>query len=217
MRSSRGKYLDFTRPGITITPMNRKVIAGVVFAVVFLSLAPYAYSKKYKLYENKRYSYVVQYPSAWYIGYLGGSEDTAAVIRICSDAADTDFSDGGQMNPLVEIIVSDLGEMKREGAKFPEIKTSKDWVLWERSNWDKDERERVGAFKDEKIMLGGIEGVKTTYLKPAFPDAGPVIDAIFFNQASSLVYSIKYLGTQPKYKDHLKDLQTVLESFAPMK
>lgn len=194
--------------------MNKRIVLSVVVAVVFLAFIPHAYPKTDGVYQNTRYGYSLKYPASWFIGYLGPSEKDAVVLRICSDVNSTQFGDAGIENPLVEIIVSDLKELKEVGSRIPGVKSPKDWLDWDRSNWDEPERERIGPYRDEKIIVSGSEGVKTTYSKPIFPGAGPVVEVILFNPATEMVYSIKYFGDQRTYGENLKHFENILKSFS---
>lgn len=188
------------------------VVCLLIVAAVLAAPVP-LHSAKQKEYKNTKYGYSLKYPSAWFITYLGKSEGDAVVVKFAESEVDAQFTDSAETGPVVEIIVSDLKELKGMGAKLPEIKTAADWIAWDRSNWDEEEKKRIGEYKDEPVSLSGLEGVRIVFKTPAFPGAGPAIEVILYNPLKELLYDIKYIGMKPAYDKGLKIFEDVLKSF----
>jgi len=192
--------------------MKRLAIYLVLAAFVIL-LPCDAISSISKNYQNTKFGYSIDYPTTWTVGFLGRSSGEAAVLRICQNAIDAQFSDGGELDPLVEVIVTDIREMKKMGARIPTITSAKDWIQWERSSWDTEEKERVGPIKDQPIIVGDLNGVESLHKKPVMPGMGPAVEVTLFDPQTEYIYSLKYLGRKPAYKESLPKFKEILAGF----
>lgn len=192
--------------------MVRKTAVAFITLLVLVAFAPALHAEKLKDYTNTKYGYSLKYPAKWFIAYLGRTEADAAVVRFAFEEGDTEFAEGSEIGLVIEIIVSDIAELKGMGARFPPIKTPEDWLKWERSNRDKEEADHIGPFVDEGVTVGGLAGIKTTYKKPIFKGAGPAIELVLYNPAKDIIISIKYLGKNPEYEKNLKVFEDLLKS-----
>lgn len=154
-------------------------------------------------YSNAKYDFSFSYPSTWRLGFFGESRDTASVVWAVSDAGDVEPSDGGlPRGAKVEIMANDLKELKDMDPRFPDIKSAKDWLDWERSGGSKAVKGGGKAHKDEKVVVAGYEAIRSA-------KKNKILIVLL---RSNTVYRIQYLGSKTAYLKNIGTFEDIVKS-----
>lgn len=210
--------------------MNKKIISIVVIIVIIILGAGFYYwwsntrdmgpddlsddTGEGIQYYNDEYTYSLTTPEDWFVGYLGDKKETANVIWWVTNEADIELADGGPpLGAKVELIITDLKEMRDMDPRSPEISSAQDWVDWRRTGYSKLV-EDLDDYNDEIIKVAGKTAIKTIEEGSQFENAGPIIEVVLFDKDNELIYSLKYLGQEPAYSKNLAEFDSILSSFS---
>jgi len=170
----------------------------------------------FKTYNNARFGYEISYPSDWFVGFIGSSEEQAKVIWFGPKEIDSGQASGGvPAGVKFEIITFDLLELRGIESTIPKVASIKEWVDWQRSEWDEIQRQNIGEFKDEDVVVGGLTAIKTYFERSADkPEAGGPIEVQVFDPVNEVVFLFKYYGREPAYSENLENFEEILASFS---
>jgi len=169
----------------------------------------------FKTYNNLKYAYSLSYPNSWFVGFLGTSEDQAEVIWFGPSELDQQETMGGEPAGVkFEIIAFDLPEMRAEAPDLPQIANIREWVDWQRSEWDQIQKDRIGEYTDTDIIVNGVAAIKTNFEPTATnPDLAEMVEVQVMDEVSERVYLLKYYGREPTYSENLEVLDDIVGSF----